>query len=40
MWTNCLQVLTAFAPMAVVGEAPTWKGSGDVVEDCFHWILQ
>ena len=29
---NCLQVLTALAPMAVVGEAPTWKGSGDVVD--------
>ena len=28
------------APIAVVGEAPTWNGSGEVVDDSFHWMAQ
>ena len=46
MWTNCPQTVVE-APLAAAvvqavpgGETPKANGSGDVVDDSFHWMAQ
>ena len=34
------QAVAPSAPMAAMASAPTPKGSGDVVDDSFHWMAQ